>query len=192
MSLSLPYMHERAECPSVINLSQQTLTLMRLTFRTENFRAWYSRNVPSLGLACWVTVDCSCVPAALGPFCELLSIETTSFITDVMFLLNVTVEPLKGTFEFVCMFSKEKNKERKQFWARYSSVICLRRHASNYVVSSYVISKVCRLKKVKKEWHKNIYDKRPNYSLREWKHSKMNVTEEYCQAVGFQYVGVWI
>jgi hypothetical protein len=32
----------------------------------------------------------------------------------------------------------------------------------------------------------------PNFSLREWKHSKMNVTEEYYWAVRFQFVGVWI
>jgi len=56
-------------------------------------------------------VGYSCVTAALGPFCELLSVETTSFITDEVVLLYVIVEPLKRTFKFVCMFSKGgKNK----------------------------------------------------------------------------------
>ena len=104
MSLSLPYMHKRAECPSVVNLSQQTLTLMRQTFHTQKFKVWYLRYVPSLGVAYWVTVDCNCITALHGPFWELLSVETTS---SCWLLLGSILR----TFDFVYVFSKEIKKE---------------------------------------------------------------------------------
>lgn len=91
-----------------VNLSEQALTLMRLTFRTQNFKAWYIGNAPSLGLAPWITVDCSCITSAREPFCELSSVEITDFFTDLAFLLKTPGEHLT-VFRLFARVSERKN-----------------------------------------------------------------------------------
>lgn len=81
---------------------------MRLTFRTQNFKAWYIGNAPSLGLAPWITVDCSCITSAREPFCEPSSVEMTDFFTYLAFLLKTPGEHLT-VFRLFARVSERKN-----------------------------------------------------------------------------------